>query len=221
LDRDENGYSKYEIVADSDLADHIKTKLENASEKEGLTSHIKEGEILKLPNNLYIWATMNTSDQSLFPIDSAFKRRWDWKYIKIKKGIDKNTGKELDWKIKVGEESYDWWEFLNKINHKIALMTSSADKQLGYFFCLADGKGEISVDTFVNKVAFYLWNDVFKDYAEDGSPLLKYKKKEDDKGESDLTFPDFFDESGEIDTNVVKQFVEKVMKDDEMDKPVE
>jgi len=221
LDRDENGYSKYEIVADSDLADCIKEKLDNAGEKECLTSDIKEGKILKLPNNLYIWATMNTSDQSLFPIDSAFKRRWDWKYIKIKKGIDKNTGKELDWKIKVGEESYDWWEFLNKINHKIALMTSSADKQLGYFFCLADGKGEISVDTFVNKVAFYLWNDVFKDYAEDGSPLLKFKKKEDDKGESDLTFPDFFDERGEIDTNVVKQFVEKVMKDDEMDKPVE
>ena len=221
LDRDENGYSKYEIVADSDLADCIKEKLDNAGEKECLTSDIKEGRIIKLPNNLYIWATMNTSDQSLFPIDSAFKRRWDWKYIKIKKGIDKNTGAELDWKIKVGEERYDWWEFLNHINNKIARMTSSADKQLGYFFCLADGKGEINVDTFVNKVAFYLWNDVFKDYAEDGSPLLKYKKKEDDKGESDLTFPDFFDESGEIDTNVVKQFVEKVMKDDEMDKPVE
>jgi len=221
LDRDENGYSKYEIVADSDLADHIKAKLENASEKEGLTSHIKEGEILKLPNNLYIWATMNTSDQSLFPIDSAFKRRWEWKYIKIKKGIDKETKKELDWKIKVGDESYDWWEFLKAINYKIDKMTSSADKQLGYFFCLADGKGEISADTFVNKVAFYLWNDVFKDYAEDGSPLLKYKKKEDDKSESDLTFPDFFDERGGIDSNVVKQFVEKVMKEDVMDKPAE
>ena len=177
---------------------------------------------MKLPNNLYIWATMNTSDQSLFPIDSAFKRRWDWKYIKIKKGIDKNNGKELDWKIKVGEDnSYDWWEFLNHINNKIARMTSSADKQLGYFFCLADGKGEISADTFVNKVAFYLWNDVFKDYAEDGSPLLKYKKKEEDKSESDLTFPDFFDQSGEIDKNVVKQFIEKVMKEDDMDKPAE
>ena len=90
LDRDENGYSKYEIVADSDLADCIKEKLDHAGEKECLTSDIKEGRILKLPNNLYIWATMNTSDQSLFPIDSAFKRRWEWKYIKIKKGINKN-----------------------------------------------------------------------------------------------------------------------------------
>ncbi len=221
LDRDENGYSKYEIVADSDLADCIKEKLDNSGEKECLTSDIKEGRIIKLPNNLYIWATMNTSDQSLFPIDSAFKRRWDWKYIKIKKGIDKNTGAELDWKIKVSDESYDWWEFLKAINYKIDKMTSSADKQLGYFFCLADGKGEISADTFVNKVAFYLWNDVFKDYAEDGSPLLKYKKNEEDKSESDLTFPDFFDQSGEIDKNVVKQFIEKVMKEDDMDKPAE
>lgn len=222
LDRDENGYSKYDIVPDSDLSDYIKGKLEDAAEKEGLTSHIKEGKILKLPNNLYIWATMNTSDQSLFPIDSAFKRRWEWKYIKIKKGIDKKTGAELDWKIKVGEDnSYDWWEFLKTINYKIDKMTSSADKQLGYFFCLADRNGEINIDTFVNKVAFYLWNDVFKDYAEDGSPLLKYKKKEEDKSESDLTFPDFFDQSGEIDKNVVKQFIEKVMKEDDMDKPAE
>lgn len=222
LDRDENGYSKYDIVPDSDLSDYIKGKLEDAAEKEGLTSHIKEGKILKLPNNLYIWATMNTSDQSLFPIDSAFKRRWEWKYIKIKKGIDKKTGAELDWKIKVGEDnSYDWWEFLKAINYKIDKMTSSADKQLGYFFCLADRNGEINIDTFVNKVAFYLWNDVFKDYAEDGSPLLKYKKKEEDKSESDLTFPDFFDQSGEIDKNVVKQFIEKVMKEDDMDKPAE
>ena len=221
LDRDENGYSKYDIVPDSDLSDYIKGKLEKKKKKEGLTSHIKEGKILKLPNNLYIWATMNTSDQSLFPIDSAFKRRWEWKYIKIKKGIDKNTGAELDWKIKVSDESYDWWEFLKAINYKIDKMTSSADKQLGYFFCLADGKGEISADTFVNKVAFYLWNDVFKDYAEDGSPLLKYKKNEEDKSESDLTFPDFFDQSGEIDKNVVKQFIEKVMKEDDMDKSAE
>lgn len=222
LDRDENGYSKYDIVPDSDLSDYIKGKLEDAAEKEGLTSHIKEGKILKLPNNLYIWATMNTSDQSLFPIDSAFKRRWEWKYIKIKKGIDKKTGAELDWKIKVGEDnSYDWWEFLKAINYKIDKMTSSADKQLGYFFCLADRNGEINIDTFVNKVAFYLWNDVFKDYAEDGSPLLKYKKNEEDKSESDLTFPDFFDQSGKIDKNVVKQFIEKVMKEDDMDKPAE
>ena len=221
LDRDENGWSEYPIMADKDLAKFLKGNDEVGQPVLTNKDGIKDGKLC-LPKNLHIWATMNTSDQSLFPIDSAFKRRWDWKYIKIKKGIDKNTGAELDWKIKVGEDnSYDWWEFLKAINYKIDKMTSSADKQLGYFFCLADGKGEISADTFVNKVAFYLWNNVFKDYAEDGSPLLKYKKNEEDKSESDLTFPDFFDQSGEIDKNVVKQFIEKVMKEDDMDKPAE
>ena len=216
LDRDENGYSKYPIDADTDLKNFLAEKFAESC-RDDIKKEIKEGDKLRLPNNLYIWATMNTSDQSLFPIDSAFKRRWDWKYIKIKKGIDKETKKELDWKIKVGEDRYDWWEFLKAINYKIDKMTSSADKQLGYFFCLADGNGDISADTFVNKVAFYLWNDVFKDYAEDGSPLLKYKKKEDDKSESDLTFPDFFDESGNVDPNVVKQFIGKVLADDMTD----
>jgi 5-methylcytosine-specific restriction endonuclease McrBC GTP-binding regulatory subunit McrB len=220
LDRDENGYSKYPIDADTDLKNYLAEKFSESC-RDDIEKEIEEGYKLKLPNNFYIWATMNTSDQSLFPIDSAFKRRWDWKYIKIKKGIDKETKKELDWKIKVGDDSYDWWEFLKAINYKIDKMTSSADKQLGYFFCLADGKGEISADTFVNKVAFYLWNDVFKDYAEDGSPLLKYKKKEDDKSESDLTFPDFFDESGNVDPNVVKQFIVKVLTDDNTDNKAE
>ena len=225
LDRDKNGLSRYEISPDTDLQEYLAEQglnLSGITDHEGndISAQIANGELMKLPNNLYIWATMNTSDQSLFPIDSAFKRRWDWKYIKIKKGVDKETKQPLNWKIKVGEESYDWWEFINKINDRIVAMTSTADKQLGYFFCLADNN-EISADTFVNKVAFYLWNDVFKDYAEDGSPLLKYKKKEDDKEESDLTFPDFFDEQGKIDENVVKQFIDHVIKDEKTENKAE
>jgi len=225
LDRDKNGFSRYEISPDTDLQEYLAEQglnLSGITDHEGndISAQIANGELMKLPNNLYIWATMNTSDQSLFPIDSAFKRRWDWKYIKIKKGVDKQTKQPLDWKIKVGE-GYDWWEFINKINDRIVAMTSTADKQLGYFFCLANDNGEIAADTFVNKVAFYLWNDVFKDYAEDGSPLLKYKKKEDDKEESDLTFPDFFDEQGEIDENVVKQFIDHVIKDEKTENKAE
>ena len=222
LDR-KDGVSEYPVDADTDLADYIRKELKES--QRDFPEGVKEGKKLVLPSNLYIWATMNTSDQSLFPIDSAFKRRWDWKYMKIK-----NEGKEwiIDVKIKdenAEEKPVKWWDFVCKVNDIIASMTSSADKQLGYFFCKATKKANdldaeptiITKETFVSKVAFYLWNDVFKDYAEDGSPLLKYKKKEDDQSESDLTFPDFFDESGTIDPNVVRQFIGKVMADDKTD----
>lgn len=108
---------------------------------------------------------MNTSDQSLFPIDSAFKRRWDWEYVPIKRA-DKKPEKE--WIIKVAHDGKTywcyWWEFLEAINHQIEETTHSEDKQLGYFFAKPKaGEDFISADTFVNKVIFYLWNDVFKD----------------------------------------------------------
>lgn len=253
LDRNEKGFSEYPIEADSDLTDAINIaftneksdyKLEKVIDVEGviknyisnygstLSLDIQEGRVLLLPPNLFIWATMNTSDQSLFPIDSAFKRRWDWKYIKISKGYERGDNGEfkldgdgkkipLGWKL-LDKNGQDWWEFLKKINAIIYSMTQSADKQLGYFFCKADNK-VISVNTFVNKVAFYLWNDVFKDYAEEDSTLSKFKKNEEDKEDSDLTFPDFFDEDGKVKADVAQRFIENVMnwKSDEKNKEVD
>ena len=177
LDRSDNGFSTYPIEADTDLQNEIRKAFAEGGEYaivneldvddavEGYTSNygktlsddIKSGRVLLLPNNLYIWATMNTSDQSLFPIDSAFKRRWDWRYVKI---ADAGKG----WKIQCGEEYCDWWTFVQAVNEKIAEETSSDDKKLGYFFCKPQNEGEpIGVERFVSKVLFYLWNDVFKD----------------------------------------------------------
>jgi len=205
LDR-KNGVSEYPIKADNDLATFIGEQLSGSTRVDILGS-VKSGEELILPSNLYIWATMNTSDQSLFPIDSAFKRRWDWKYIKIKNHPDK------DYKIKFSDTEYDWWTFIQKINEIIASMTSSADKQLGYFFCKADDNGKISTETFVSKVIFYLWNDVFKDYGFEDASLFQYKEMIDGKEVTkDLTFPDFYDEEGEKVNEVrLKVFLESVM----------
>ena len=225
LDRNEKGYSKYEVAPDDDIR-----KFLSSDKKEGfgaLTEEQKEnfpkdsvwkGEELILPPNLYIWATMNTSDQSLFPIDSAFKRRWEWKYIKITNGYKKNENGEyetdaegkkipLNWKIETNGQ--DWYGFIQQINKIISNMTSSADKQLGYFFCQANEEKKITTETFVSKVLFYLWNDVFKDYGFDDAKLFKYKTE--DGKEEDLTFPDFYDEEGSVVDDVVKQFIEHVM----------
>lgn len=215
LDRDDDGVSEYPIMADKDIAKYL-----NGNDEEGLPvltnkDGIKDGK-LRLPKNLHIWATMNTSDQSLFPIDSAFKRRWEWKYIKIKEGKDEK-GNKLDWKVDVKmDESgtlLPWWDFIKKINEIIASMTSSADKQLGYFFCCAKD-GVIDEETFVSKVIFYLWNDVFKDYGFEDASLFRYTTKDEDgkDAEKDLTFPDFYDEEGEkVNTERLTDFVKKVM----------
>ncbi len=173
LDRDDSGFSSYPIEADADIANYIanemklvipvedKNRINQLYEKsypEGIIDKIKNGELLLLPDNLRIWATMNTSDQSLFPIDSAFKRRWDWKFVKI-------SDAHKNWTIHFGDEACDWWEFIKQMNRIIAKETSSDDKKLGYFFCKPSNEDEdfINEERFVGKVLFYLWNDVFKD----------------------------------------------------------
>lgn len=168
LDRNGGGYSEYPITADTDMKRQLqkafkgleianKDSINELFDGRDVVGEVLNGDILLLPNNLYIWATMNTSDQSLFPIDSAFKRRWDWQYMPISNGND-------GWVIEAEGKKYDWWQFLTAINAKIGSTTSSEDKKLGYFFCKANNDGIITADRFVGKVIFYIWNDVFKDY---------------------------------------------------------
>ena len=165
---------------------------------------IKNGDILTLPKNLSILATMNTSDQSLFPMDSAFKRRWEWVYQPIEEGKDENGG-ALNWKIELnGYKPIDWWDFINCINHEIADLTSSEDKQLGYFFCTPNKDKIISSERFVNKVIFYLWNDVFKDYAFDRECCK-------DENGNIVYYKQFFKkDSNEINPEVVAKFLNKL-----------
>lgn len=206
LDRNEAGFSDYPIVADDDLAQELKRvlgdfKIVNAENINALykggkdvVAQVKLGSHLLLPNNLYIWATMNTSDQSLFPIDSAFKRRWDWKYIKIK---DAKKGYRITFS---NGHQYDWWQFVSAINAEIECgEIQQEDKKLGYFFAKAcDGK--ISAETFVSKVLFYLYNDVFKDFG------LEEALFKDENGET-MTFASYFDEVGEINEERIEHFV--------------
>lgn len=227
LDRnDENNFSTYPIDADTDLQKEIKNAFKEEMDGESenpyrlskdidvegvvedytsnygtsLSNDIQEGRVLLLPPNLYIWATMNTSDQSLFPIDSAFKRRWAWDYVKITDG-------KKDWMIQGKDYSCDWWTFIQEINKKIATATSSDDKKLGYYFCKAkNNTTRIDEKIFVSKVIFYLWNDVFKD---NDNTIFKVSES---SGEP--SFDDFYEEiNGEIvpNSSAVKKFLINVV----------
>lgn len=214
LDRQDNGFSSYPIEADADLqreiAEAFKAEKNYMLTKElnlqgvvkdyvgNLAEDIKSGKILLLPSNFYIWATMNTSDQSLFPIDSAFKRRWDWHYVKI-------ADAKKDYKIKCGDEVCDWWIFVQAVNEKIAEETSSDDKKLGYFFCKPQNEGEsIGVERFVSKVLFYLWNDVFKDGNTTDFNVSDHSNKQP-------SFDAFYNDDNTINIENVRKFLVNIV----------
>ena len=201
LDRGDNGYSEYAIRADKDLQKHLCKAFEDVE----IADHpnVKTGKELLLPGNLYIRATMNTSDQSLFPIDSAFKRRWDWKYVPIAKGNDNGT--ELNWMIEVDGDLYDWWTFVKTINKHVFNTTNSEDKQLGFFFCKAKDD-IISAETFVSKVIFYLWNDVFKDFGFDD----KIFEDKEDHDNSKLSFDKFYMANGKVHEGKIRMFLDNL-----------
>ena len=198
LDRGNDGYSEYAIKADKDLQKHLCKAFEDVEIAD--YPNVKTGKELLLPGNLYIRATMNTSDQSLFPIDSAFKRRWDWKYVPIAKGNENGT--ELNWMIEVDGDLYDWWTFVTTINKHVFDTTNSEDKQLGFFFCKAMDN-IISAETFVCKVIFYLWNDVFKYFGFDDKI---FEDKEDNENPK-LSFDKFYMANGKVNSEKIKIFL--------------
>lgn len=155
--------SKYTVSPSKELKDY----LENDAFKD--KNHLGVVNGLKLPPNLSILATMNTSDQSLFPMDSAFKRRWDWEYIPICYNPKDDFGKDndsFDFEIDIEDgKQYSWIKFIEKVNlnHIKNNPSLGMDKCIGNYFIKPDKDKIITLKPFINKVIFYLWNDVFKD----------------------------------------------------------
>lgn len=172
LDR-KNGWSEYPIIPDAELRKYLE-KCELESNR------------LILPANLHIYATMNTSDQSLFPMDSAFKRRWAMEYVPI--NLEQKVAKEFT--FIVNKTHYSWVQFLGKINPLIRKATDSEDKQMGEFFI----KDNISEDEFKNKVMFYIWNDICKDLysASRISPLYFMRSNAGEDKKDVFTFAELF-----------------------------
>jgi 5-methylcytosine-specific restriction endonuclease McrBC GTP-binding regulatory subunit McrB len=156
LDRNKD----YKITPSNELINYLNTNISNSK-------FYIEGKML-LPDNLSILATMNTSDQSLFPMDSAFKRRWEWEYIPINYSTDTSVNKSALYKIKIGDDLIDWITFIAAINKRIQSNKNlGMDKCIGNYFIEPDSSNYITLDKFIYKVLFYLWNDVFKDEPKD------------------------------------------------------
>lgn len=113
-----------------------------------------------LPGNLFLYATMNTADQSLFPMDAAFKRRWEWRSVPV--DYAQSELKDL-----VAEDGSDsgkilWLDLLRGLNERIVDLKLEVDKRVGQWF-LPTVDGKISRADIRGKLLFYLWHDVFRD----------------------------------------------------------
>ncbi len=189
LDRNKDGYSEYPIKADHDLKDYLLNHLPEDSEG------IRDGKLC-LPPNLSIIASMNTSDQSLFPMDSAFKRRWSWEYVPI----DYENDESGVFTITIGDEPpHNWHKFLKAVNEKIKSVTSSEDKQMGNFFI----KSSVDEKSFCDKVMFYLWSEVGKDNYQTNDAIFRYYAEEDKLKE--FSFNELYDQTKR--TAILKGFI--------------
>lgn len=192
LDRT-NGVSDYAIRPDTELARYL--------ESEDVPS-----ESLRLPANLHIYATMNTSDQSLFPMDSAFKRRWAMEYMPIDYNCEKASKFTIEYGTGTSKETYPWLGFLKMVNEKILDATDSEDKQMGEFFI----KSSIAEKEFINKVMFYIWNDVCKDFYNhrrvDPRFFMKVKNALPTEKHDYFTFAELFSERN-ADSRLIREFI--------------
>ncbi|MDK7491911.1 AAA family ATPase [Bacillus paranthracis] len=149
LDRNSNGESTYSITLRTNILNAIKASLGEDIEDE-----------IKIPSNLYIWATMNSGDQGVQPMDAAFKRRWTFKYLPLNKYESDVAGKKIY--LKFLNDSVSWNGFRKVINDFLASeeMQVPEDKLIGPFF-IKNGEFE-NEEIFINKILLYLRDDVLR-----------------------------------------------------------
>lgn len=161
LDRDEKGVSEYSIQTTEDMKKYLAKELH---------CQLDDVSKIKIPNNMFIWATMNSADQGVFPMDTAFKRRWDFTYI----GIDDNDDALHGKTVVLGSTSsqrVEWNKLRKAINNFLAKQKINEDKQMGPYFIsrnvvVPEEGNEIDREKFAavfkNKVIMYLFEDAAK-----------------------------------------------------------
>ena len=164
LDRDDDGVSEYEIQASEDIRRYL------AKELGGNADNYKK---IRIPNNMFIWATMNSADQGVFPMDTAFKRRWNFEYLGINENEEKikGIGKIM---LPGYDEPIEWNTIRKAINDKMSSsdFKINEDKLMGPFFLskkviASNENGMIIdkkafIDAFKSKVIMYLYEDAVK-----------------------------------------------------------
>jgi hypothetical protein len=179
LDRDDDGVSEYEIQASGDIRRYL------ASQLGGDADNYKK---ISIPNNMFIWATMNSADQGVFPMDTAFKRRWNFEYL----GINENEEEIAsigNIKLAGSEDVINWNTLRKAINAKLSSddFRINEDKLMGPFFLskkiIKSGEDGMIEDTekfikaFKSKVIMYLYEDAVKQRKHnffDGCDSSKY-----------------------------------------------
>lgn len=152
LDR-KDGVSEYSIT-NSLIANFVYAK-----DSEPLDKDYSEQKIL-LPSNLVIIGTVNTNDQNVFVMDTAFKRRFDWEYISTDPVGDNLNNPEFEYQA---SHTIKWWDFYQKLNQFItSVMNLGEDKQIGQFFIHFKHDKEKNKKLIQNKLLQYLWEDVQK-----------------------------------------------------------
>jgi len=161
LDRDEDGVSEYPIQTTEDIKKYLVKELGGNPE---------DYNKIKIPDNMFIWATMNSADQGVFPMDTAFKRRWDFTYIGIDDNDEEIRGKYVALGNKTSQK-VEWNKLRKAINRFLAKQKINEDKQLGPYFLsrkvvIPEEGDEIDRDRFCeafkNKVIMYLFEDAAK-----------------------------------------------------------
>lgn len=152
LDRDYSGRSQYVIHPDETLSQYLSKRL---------GSNFKG--VIFIPENLYLNATMNSSDQGVYPLDSAFKRRWSFKYMPI----DFETCPVGE--ITVDERRMSWRIFATSINEVLSIEFPSLeeDRLIGPWFLSQEEVSSNLHAAIQSKIFTYLWNDVLRHHQKD------------------------------------------------------
>lgn len=168
LDRDGKGQSEYVIATSRELQEYLKKEFDGYDLAENIKQNLGNNySRLYLPNNLYIWATMNSADQGVMPMDTAFRRRWEFRYIGINDIADSNKEDFSKYKFKLNSsETVKWDLFRRELNKRLSMFNIPEDKLIGPYFVsksiLEDSDLDRLTETIKNKVLMYLYEDVAK-----------------------------------------------------------